>query len=243
MADRHQYDARFREGFPSPTHLRWVGALIAAVVLIVAAYWFGRASVPISRATPQTRAVTVPGSGASRTENGVPVGYPQSESGAVAAATNYTQFLNGPLLLAPDKYRAAVGTVAAPEAKDKLIQDAERSLAAEQNNLQLVTNAARGIPVSIAAYPLAYHVNNYSSSVVEVALWVVSVVGENGQLAPSQAWDTITVDLEWTNGDWKETSAGSTPGPVPVLGQAPVQTKDLPAQLKDFRVFSYAPSS
>ena len=238
-----QYDDSFREGFPSPEQRRWIFVLIAAVVLAAVGFLIGRATAPISQATPQTQTGTVPATGASRTENGVPVGYQQTQAGATAAATNYTQFLGGPLFLQPDKYRAALRTLAAAEAKQKLLQEAEGNAASQQNASQIITNAAKGIRVSIAAYPLAYHVNNYSSTVAEVGVWYVSVVGEDGQVAASQVWATMTVDLEWTNGDWKVTADGTTDGPVPAATQSGVQTKQLPTQLRDYKLYGYAPGS
>ena len=223
--------------------LRLGGLGLIALVILGLGFLVGRASAPKAATSPSAGSATASAApGASRVENGVPVGYQRTQVGAVAAATNYTQALSGALLLEPDQYRAAVGTVAAPESKSKLLQDAETSLAAEQNNLQLVTLAHRGVKVAISSYPLAYHVNNYSPTVAELSIWTVSIVGEDGQLAASQAWNTMTVDLEWTNGDWKETSVGSTPGPVPVLGQGPVQTKDLPQQLSSYQLYRYAPT-
>ncbi len=243
VADRRNYDASFREGFPTPTQWRGILALGLALVIGLVAFLAGRATAPVAKATPQTQTITVPATGASRTENGVPVGYAQTQPGAIAAATNYIQFIGGPLVLQPDKARAALGTLAAPESKQKLLGEFEANLSSLQNSTQLVANAARGVKVSIGSYPIAYRVNNYSSTVTEVSVWAVAVLAEDGQLAPSQAWTTFTVDLEWTNGDWKVTSDGSTPGPAPVQAGAAVQTKDLPTQLRDFKVYSYAPGA
>jgi hypothetical protein len=238
MAQGRQYDERYREG--SPMALRLGGLGLIALVILGLGFLAGRASAP--KATTAGPATTATAPGASRTENGVPVGYSQTRTGAVSAATNFTRFLTGPLVLHPDGYRAALGTLAAPEAKTKLLGEAETSLATIQNNLQIVTNAARGVQVSIGAYPLAYHVNNYSPTVTEVSVWAVGVIAEDGQLAPSQSWQTVTVDLEWTNGDWKVTADGTTPGPVPALVQSPLQTKDLPQQLRDYSVYDSAPT-
>ena len=239
MARGRQFDDRYREG--SSVNARLIAAIVGVALLIAIAFYLGRASVPTGHAGSAATPATSSGNGATRTENGVPVGYPRSQLGAISAATNYTQALSGQLLLQPDQYRSAVGTASAPEAKEKLLQDAEKSLVAAQNNLQLITLASRGVKVSVASYPLAYHVNNYSSTIAEISLWTVSIVAEDGQLAPSQAWNTTTVDLEWTNGDWKETSVGSSDGPVPLLGQAPVQSKELPQQLRDYHLYGYAP--
>ena len=243
VARQRQYDERFREGFPSPEQRRWIGIAVVAILLAVVAFLIGRATAPITKATPQTQTVTVPATGASRTENGVPVGYQQSKAGATAAATNYIQFIGGPMILEPEKARAALGTLAAPESKQKLLTEFESNLASIQNSTQLVANAARGTKVSVGSYPLAYHVNNYSSTVAEVSIWSVSVVAVDGQLTPTQAWATLAIDLEWTDGDWKVTSDGTTSGPVPVSVAAPVQTKQLPPQLRDYQLFSYAPGS
>jgi hypothetical protein len=243
VTDRRQYDASFREGFPTATHWRWIGAVGGVIMIAAIAFLSGRASAPISKATPQTQTISVPAAGASRMENGVPVGYSQSQPAAIAAATNYTQFAAGPLLVQPDKYRAAIATLAAPQAKDKLLAEYESGVASTQNATQIISNTSRGIKVAVNAYPLAYHVNNYSSSVSEISIWYLAIIGQDGQQAPSQAWVTMTIDLEWTNGDWKVTADGSSPGPVPVLGQAPVQTKDLPPQLQAYQLYSYAPGS
>ncbi len=242
-ADRRNYDSSFREGFPTPGQWRGIIAVGIALVIAVVAFFVGRATVPVAKATPQTETITVPATGASRSENGVPVGYPQTQPGAIAAATNFTQFIGGPLFLQPDKYRAALATLAAPEAKDKLLREAEGNAASQQNATQIISNASRGVAVSIGAYPLAYHVNNYSPSASEISVWYVALLGEDGQVTPSQVWATVTVDLEWTNGDWKVTSDGTSDGPVPVLTQAPLQTKQLPPQLRDYKVYSYAPGS
>ena len=243
VARQRQYDDRFREGFPSPEQRRWIVVAAGALVIAVLAFVIGRATAPISKATPQTETVTVPATGAARTENGVPVGYQQTQPGAIAAATNYAQFLGGPLFLQPEKYRTALATLAAPEAKQKLLQEAEGNAASQQNASQIITNAAKGTPVSIAAYPLAYNVNNFSPTVAEVSVWYVSVIGVEGQVTPSQVWATMTVDLEWTNGDWKVTADGTTDGPVPVTTQGAVQTKQLPTQLRNYKLYSYAPGA
>src|ERR1700694_5098370 len=101
VADRRNYDASFREGFPKPTQWRGILALGLALVIGLVAFLVGRATAPVAKATPQTQTITVPATGASRTENGVPVGYAQTQPGAIAAATNFTQFIGGPLFLQP----------------------------------------------------------------------------------------------------------------------------------------------
>ena len=238
MARGRQFDDRYREG--SSVNVRLIAAIVGVALLLGIAFYLGRASVPTGHAGSAATPATSSGAGATRTENGVPVGYPRSQSGSVAAATNYTRFLGGPLILQPEAARAALTTLAAPEAKDKLLKEFEGNLAGIQNGSQLITNAARGVKVAVGSYPLAYHVNNYSSTVAEVSIWSMAVLAEDGQLAPTQAWDTITVDLEWTNGDWKITSDGTSPGPVPALAQSGPQTKQLPTQLRDYQSYNYA---
>jgi hypothetical protein len=224
--------------------LRLGGLGLTALVILGLGFVVGRASAPKGASSAAIGSAAAPASpGASRVENGVPVGYQRSQQGAIAAATNYTRFLGGPLILQPENARSAMTTLAAPESKDKLLKELEGNLAGIQNGSQIITNAARGVKVAVASYPLAYHVNNYSSTVAEVSIWSMAVLGEDGQLAPTQAWDTITVDLEWTNGDWKVTSDGTIPGPAPALTQAGPQTKQLPTQLKDYQTYSYAPAS
>jgi hypothetical protein len=219
--------------------LRLGGLGLIALVVLGLGFLVGRASAPKGTSTVAGSTTASAAPGASRAENGVPVGYLRTREGAVAAATNFAKFAGGPLILQPDKFRAAIGSLAAPESKTKLLNEYETGLAATQNSTQIITNAGRGVKVAVNAYPLAYHVANFSSNVSEVNVWYLTVLAQDGQAAPAQSWVTMTVDLEWTDGDWKVTSDGSAPGPVPLLGQAPVQTKQLPTQLSDYQVYGY----
>ena len=96
-----------------------------------------------------------------------------------------------------------------------------------------ITGLCQPAPMRPPAVPLVAHDPYFS-------IWSMAVLAEDGQLAPTQAWDTITVDLEWTNGDWKITSDGTSPGPVPALTQSGPQTKQLPTQLRDYQSYNYA---
>jgi hypothetical protein len=168
----------YNDDYDESTRSRWlkIGALgLGAVVLAVAAFGIGRLSAPASGSGQQHATATSPsGPGPTRVENGVPVGYAHTPEGAVAAATNFDVVMTGPLNAAPDRYRAAIDIVAAPQAKGKLRSDAEKGLAGWQSLLGLASYAQQGRAIVFRTVPLSYHVNSYDNAKARVSIWAES---------------------------------------------------------------------
>jgi hypothetical protein len=70
-----------------------------------------------------------------------------------------------------------------------------------------------------------------------------SLVGIDGVRPLYAAWATATFAVEWIGGDWKLASidpyTSASDGPTPLSTQVPVQTPQLPAQLKDFKPYGH----
>jgi hypothetical protein len=145
----------------------------------------------------------------------VPVGYLETEAGAVDAATNYLVTLDSPLVLHPDQVRTAEAVMAAPEYRDQLIAAGDANLRALNSSFGVATNAGFGVQVVIRYVPVAFHLDSYDGLHAAVSVWAVWVLAESGILPAQQHWLTSTMLLEWTAGDWKVTGASSRPGPVP----------------------------
>jgi hypothetical protein len=178
------------------------------------------------------------GPGPTHVVNGVPVGYAHTEAGAVAAATNYLMVVDGALITQPDKYRAAINTLSAPEGRGKLRQVAEADMTGAQ---YLITYAAQGRSVVRRDIPLAYSVPRYNADSAQVSIWAESMIAVDGAVSFREGWTTTTVTCEWSSGDWKLSDiAASGPdsfGPVPTPVEAPGQSVSLPAQLSNYRSY------
>lgn len=215
-----------------------VGAVLAIAALLAAAFITGRTTAPSSAGRAQVVNVQS-GPGPTRVVNGVPVGYAHTQAGAVAAATNYLETFDGPLVTQPDKYRAAVREMTAPNARDKLMRLAETNLTGQQT---YVSNAAQGRAVVHRIVPLAYRVQSYNSDSVRVSIWGEALLAVDGALSFREVWATTTVTSEWSAGDWRLADipvAGGPDsfGPVPTTIQAATQGTTLPAQLTDYRSY------
>ena len=180
----------------------------------------------------------------------VPVGWTHSPAGAVAAATNYTVVLNSPLLFDDTQRSLAVDAIAAPAARERLQRSLNRTAktltaaltrGVDGTRTSMVVDPARLV---FQAIPVRYHVDHYDAQHATVAIWMTGVAGYEGSSLPVQeAWGITTVQLEWAEGDWKETEAIVEDGPVPVADPTPPSsTSGLVGQAQRFNGYRYAPA-
>ena len=247
--------------------------VLLAVVVFLGGLVIGRASITRSPAatpaasttppaaagaTPTTAAATpdtaaAPAQAATSSEvgprawrNEVGVGYAHSQEGAVAAAANYTRVLSSDLILDDARRRAAIDTLAAPEAKARLQKTFDQAVASLRQGLGVTGAGGDGAQVLLRATPVGWRVEDYSSSAATVAIWVTSVAGSLGQTSQPapirEGWGTTTVSLRWVDGDWKQVASTTTDGPVPIADVAPpTAAGELVTKANEFKEFTYAP--
>jgi hypothetical protein len=178
--------------------------------------------------------------------HGVGVGYAHSQEGAVAAAANYTRVLSSDLILDDARRRAAIDTLAAPEAKARLQKTFDQAVASLRAGLGVTGAAAKDTQVLMRATPVGWRVVDYDSQAAKVAIWVTSVAGSLGQTSQPapirEGWGTTTVQLRWASGDWKQVASSTVDGPVPIADVAPpTAAPELLGQANEFKEFTYAP--
>jgi hypothetical protein len=201
-------------------------------------------AAPQVTAAPQAAAPAT-GVGPRRVTQGVGVGYAHSQQGAVAAAANYTRALSSALILDTAKRRAAIDTLAAPEARARLQKTFDQAVASIRAGLGVSGSAGDGAQVLLRATPVGWRVEHYDKATARVAIWVTSVggsVGGSGSAPVREGWGTTTVSLRWVDGDWKQVASTTTDGPVPIADVAPpTASGELVSKANEFKEFTYAP--
>jgi hypothetical protein len=203
------------------------------------------AATPQSTAAPRAEAATG-GVGPRRVEHGVGVGYAHSQQGAVAAAANFTRVLSSALILDTAQRRAAIDTLAAPEARARLQKTFDQAVASIRAGLGMTGAAADRAQVLLRATPVGWRVEHYDKATARVAIWVTSVGGslggDSGTVPIREGWGTTTVSLRWVGGDWKQVASTTTDGPVPIADVAPpTAAGELVTKANEFKEFTYAP--
>jgi hypothetical protein len=203
------------------------------------------AATPDAAAGTQAAAATH-GVGPRRVENGVKVGYARSQQGAVAAAANYATALASDRILDQAWRRAAIDTLAAPEARARLQRTFDQAVAELRGALGVTGAAAQGAQVLLRVTPVGWRVGEYSNRAATVAIWVTSVGGSiggaQGPVPIREGWGTTTVDLRWVDNDWKLVESVTRDGPVPIADVAPpTAAPQLVSEADTFKEFTYAP--
>ena len=204
------------------------------------------AASPGTAAAPSAEAAPATGVGPRRVSNGVGVGYAHTQQGAVAAAANYTRALSSALILDTARRRAAIDTLAAPEARARLQKTFDQAVASIRAGLGVSGSAGDGAQVLLRATPVGWRVEQYGKGSARVAIWVTSVGGslggQSGTVPVREGWGTTTVSLRWVDGDWKQVASTTTDGPVPIADVAPpTAAGELVTKANEFKEFTYAP--
>jgi hypothetical protein len=249
--------------------------VLLAVVLFLGGLVLGRATMTRDQAAPQAAPATTapagtaatapaqaatagtaaaaPAAGAAnsqvgprRTEHGVGVGYAHSQQGAVAAAANYASALSSDLILDTDRRRAAIDTLAAPEAKARQQKDFDQAVASLRKGLGVTGANAGEVQVLMRAHPVGWRVEDYGDGAAKVDIWVSgltgSVGGAGGPVPITEGWGTTTVQLRWVKNDWKQVDSTTVDGPVPIADVSPpTPAPELVDKASQFKEFTYAP--
>lgn len=229
-------------GVSHPRPLRRVASLGAVVLLIAAAVAgglvLGRNTAPRSRPAPVVHYNASPywplashtftgdyqGEHVTRfLQQGIPFGWPHTERGAVAAATEILKVAMSPVVFgAPLVFSNAYSGTS--------LQEEELATwgAVAPNAASVIDDAQRnGMFPQMQGWPLAYKVESAAPDKVVVEIWAAQVFVLPGQLPFSQHWFTERITAQWfqqsggevENGlavrsDWTMNVVTMTDGPV-----------------------------
>ncbi|MEU5242393.1 hypothetical protein ACH4UR_37460 [Streptomyces lydicus] len=185
-----------------------------------------------------------PGAKASSTKNGVPVGYPRSKGGAVAAAVNYQAARSAPGYFTDEALRHQVlKTVMTSSALTGQQQQDDQTAKGLMASLGATAKTAPDMVMRAAS--LGTNVASYSRDTATVRVWMSEVVGvptEKSKMPVAGTWSTYTLILQWQDGDWKVASIDRADGPTPMVApdSSPSSTDDMRLANKEFEAPRYA---
>ena len=70
-------------------------------------------------------------------------------------------------------------------------------------------------PPELSLQAIRKSYNSGEDNETEVQVWSVLVLGAKGGSTVRQVWRTSTLELAWTDGDWKVERWATSPGPFP----------------------------
>jgi hypothetical protein len=172
---------------------------------------------------PQTSALKV--------VDGVPVGYPRSQAGAVKAAVNYQIARSSAKYFTDTTTRhKIIAAMATSDARDRLTNNDDAGMKQVLSSLGISDVNADSLVARAAA--MGTRTVSYTDQVATVEVWMAGLIGTTSDKAPlpvSASWTTYTITLQWQKEDWKLASVTSVNGPTPV------STGSEPSPVNDFR--------
>ena len=218
------------------------GAAALAIALVAAAL-IGRLTAPSADSLPVPQPAPVAestGSRATRVVAGVPVGYPRTREGAVAAMAAYGHVLADPRVQLDDRRRGEAAAAVGTARYARTLSDARAVFAARRAGP--VGRALRpGARAVFLAVPIAYRMLSYDDSKAVIKSWGVAITASNTGLSPQASWGTTTTTAVWEHGEWKVDAVRSQRGPAPAgTGMSSTAIAFLDA-LSGLRTLRHAP--
>ncbi|MGW0824833.1 hypothetical protein [Streptomyces sp. NPDC002845] len=231
--------------------------VVGVVVLLIAAIAFanrgsndsgdtaaGSGGTEVAETSPTAASGTRPVE--SKTD-GIPTGYAHDEQGAQSAAANYAAALGSDGMFNTATRHAIVQTVADPGALDRLQSGLDAAYSADllrSVGLDEDGTAPSGSTFVNRTLPVGTKVTAADADTATVEVWCNSLFGLTGENTTSpvtSSWSTVTVKLNWTDGDWKVVETSQTTGPTPISGDNPVSGADeIGKAVEEFGGFTYA---
>jgi hypothetical protein len=165
------------------------------------------------------------GSGlASSSAADVPVGYPHTSNGAEAAAANYVSGFNSAEMVYSWYRVELLNAIADPADAASLRSElnAEYAKIDSDYGLSGSGSAPAGDTFVNRLTPVGVTLASDNGSTAVVSVWTVLLQGMTGSTAQqpiTEQWDTFSLTLAWSHGDWKWVSYGVSDGPAPLSGQ------------------------
>ncbi|MYX75528.1 hypothetical protein [Streptomyces sp. SID3915] len=232
--------------------------VVGVVVLLVAAIAFanlgdGRSKEPgggggkessAAGAGPTSATGTKPVQGKNGT---IAAGFAHDEQGAQSAAANYAVALGSAEMFDKSQRDAILDAVIAPTSVERFRTTLDSAYSADFfANLGLNDDgtAPAGFTFISRTTPVGTKVTKQSAERTTVDVWctgLIGLAGEGSTKPVTDGWFTITMELEWVEGDWKTVTHSQKEGPAPVGGDNRASSaEEIAGAVNGFGGFTYA---
>ncbi|MER5529629.1 hypothetical protein ABT075_34450 [Streptomyces sp. NPDC002677] len=178
---------------------------------------------------------------------GIPTGFAQSEQGAQSAAANYAVTLGSTGMFNKDSRHRIVSSLYTSAAADRLQSTMDAAYTTRFLNtmgLDANGNAPQGSTFVSRAVPVGTKVEQYDSTNAKVSVWYMGLIGMSGTSSTNPVtttWKTWTFELQWADNAWKVSADTQTNGPAPVPGDDQAATSDaISKAVEQYGGFTYA---
>ncbi|GGM20203.1 hypothetical protein GCM10010129_75630 [Streptomyces fumigatiscleroticus] len=228
--------------------------VVGVVVLLIAAIAFANrggddpASAGESGAKPKTAATAPSGQDAATSKtSGIPTGYTHDERGAQSAAANYAVALGSAEMFNKARRDAILQAIIVPARVTEFETTLDKAYTPEFNkNVGLNEDGStpKGYTFVSRTSPIGTKVTEKSVNGATVEVWcsgLLGLAGEKSTAPVTSSWFTITMKLEWADGDWKIVTHSQKDGPTPVPGDDKASSADEMAKaVGEYGGFTYA---
>lgn len=228
--------------------------VVAVVVLLIAAIAFanrgGGDSAPKETTGDSSKASATAPSGqkpVTTKSTGIPSGFAHNRQGAESAAANYAVALVSADILKPERRTEIARQVFVADRQASLENRFDKAYTKEflsSIGLDENGNAVAGGTYVSRTMPIGTKVTTYSDTAATVEVWCSGVFGTAGEKSTNPVtsdWFTMTLQLRWTDDDWKVDGFSQKDGPAPVPGDDKASTADEMAKaVQEYGGFTYA---
>ncbi|MFJ6996353.1 hypothetical protein [Streptomyces sp. NPDC003090] len=253
------YGDGFGDGFGCPARRpprtsRSLVTVVGVVVLLIAAIAFanrqgggdsdGTAKAPREGAAPTAATGTKPVTGKNGT---IPAGFAQDEQGAQSAAANYAVALGSAEMFDKAKRDEILAAIIAPSRLKHFQSTLDKAYSPsfyEKVGLKPDGTAPEGFAFISRTAPIGTKITSLKDSRATVEVWcagLFGLAGEGSTKPVTNGWFTITMELEWVDGDWRTVTHSQKEGPAPVGGDTRASSaEEITDAVTGFGGFTYA---
>ncbi|CAL9504091.1 hypothetical protein ACWDMR_14445 [Streptomyces althioticus] len=220
--------------------------VVGVVVLLIAAIAFANRGGGDSDAeeggdSPKAAATAPTG------EKPVASGFAHDRQGAESAAANYAVALGSAEMFNKARRDAILQSIIVPARIADFEARLDKAYTPEFNkNVGLNGDGTtpEGLTFVSRTTPIGTKVTESSSDTATVEVWcggLLGLAGESSTSPVTNSWFTITMQLEWTDDDWKIVTHSQKDGPTPVPGDKRASSADEMAKaVQEYGGFTYA---
>ncbi|MFB8119185.1 hypothetical protein ACFC51_25385 [Streptomyces sp. NPDC055962] len=174
-------------------------------------------------------------------------GFAHDEQGAQSAAANYAVALGSAEMFDKTQRDGILDAVIAPASVEKFrtTLDKAYSIGFFRNvGLNDDGTAPAGFTFVSRTTPIGTKTTRASADQTTVEVWcsgLIGLAGEGSTKPVTDGWFTITMELQWVDGDWKALTHSQKDGPAPVGGDNRASSADeIAGAVNGFGGFTYA---